>query len=297
MVPPRFEYGDEVRVTRNVRNDGTFPGAEVGELLIRRGSTGFVRDVGTFLQDQVVYSVHFVDADRLVGCREQELQEATFSRRLVEEAIETGDWDGAMERHRQIVEDYNREDCESARRLRDWLEALRTQCGEAGQVLPRPEPGDGDASEEIGELDRQLGELRDALLEGLPLEEAERDERQQGRFLLAHMLEFHRRESPDIVKNLSCCLKPGGYLCLLDLDHNALNHYQMPVRMEEILFKAMEKLEKENNFDPYVGRKLYAYLYDLGFENIEMDLRAHHLIYGRTSEKDLFNWAKKSEAS
>ena len=109
-------------------------------------------------------------------------------------------------------------------------------------------------------------------------------------------LEFHRRESPDIVKNLSCCLKPGGYLCLLDLDHNALNHYQMPVRMEEILFKAMEKLEKENNFDPYVGRKLYAYLYDLGFENIEMDLRAHHLIYGRTSEKDLFNWAKKSEA-
>ena len=76
MVPPRFEYGDEVRVTRNVRNDGTFPGAEVGELLIRRGSTGFVRDVGTFLQDQVVYSVHFVDADRLVGCREQELQGA-----------------------------------------------------------------------------------------------------------------------------------------------------------------------------------------------------------------------------
>ena len=64
MVPPRFEYGDEVRVTRNVRNDGTFPGAEVGELLIRRGSTGFVRDVGTFLQDQIVYSVLFIEADR-----------------------------------------------------------------------------------------------------------------------------------------------------------------------------------------------------------------------------------------
>ena len=69
----RFEYGDEVRVTRNVRNDGTYPGLETGQLLIRRGSTGHVRDVGTFLQDQVVYTVHFVEQDRVIGCREEEL--------------------------------------------------------------------------------------------------------------------------------------------------------------------------------------------------------------------------------
>ena len=73
---PRFDYGDEVRVLRNVRNDGTFPGAEVGSLLVRRGSTGFVRDMGTFLQDQIIYSVHFLAEDRLVGCREEELQGA-----------------------------------------------------------------------------------------------------------------------------------------------------------------------------------------------------------------------------
>ncbi len=35
-----------------------------------------VRDVGTFLQDQLVYSVHFLEPDRLVGCREEELQPA-----------------------------------------------------------------------------------------------------------------------------------------------------------------------------------------------------------------------------
>lgn len=69
----RFEYGDEVRVTRNVRNDGTFPGMARGALLIRRGATGFVRDVGTFLQDQVIYTVHFADADLMVGCRDSEL--------------------------------------------------------------------------------------------------------------------------------------------------------------------------------------------------------------------------------
>jgi nitrogen fixation protein NifZ len=74
---PRFDYGDEVRVLRNVRNDGTFPGAEVGNLLVRRGTTGFVRDRGTFLQDQIIYSVHFLAEDRLVGCREEELQFAS----------------------------------------------------------------------------------------------------------------------------------------------------------------------------------------------------------------------------
>ncbi len=71
---PKFEYGEAVRVIRNVRNDGTYPGAPTGRLLIRRGSVGYVRDVGTFLQDQLIYSVDFLEAGRMVGCREQELQ-------------------------------------------------------------------------------------------------------------------------------------------------------------------------------------------------------------------------------
>lgn len=70
---PRFDYGEAVRVVRNVRNDGTYPGCPTGELLIRRGSVGYVVNVGTFLQDQIIYSVHFVSDGRIVGCREEEL--------------------------------------------------------------------------------------------------------------------------------------------------------------------------------------------------------------------------------
>ena len=70
---PKYEYGNAVRVTRNVRNDGTFPGMETGELLVRRGSVGYVQNVGTFLQDQIIYSVHFMDINRLIGCREEEV--------------------------------------------------------------------------------------------------------------------------------------------------------------------------------------------------------------------------------
>lgn len=69
----RFDYGDQVRVTRNVRNDGTYPGMDVGNLLVRRGSIGFVMNVGTFLQDQIIYTVNFLDQNRIVGCREEEL--------------------------------------------------------------------------------------------------------------------------------------------------------------------------------------------------------------------------------
>ena len=71
---PKYQQGEAVRVTRNVRNDGTFPGLDVGNLLVRRGSVGYVKDVGTFLQDQLIYSVHFIDDNRMVGCREEELQ-------------------------------------------------------------------------------------------------------------------------------------------------------------------------------------------------------------------------------
>ena len=69
----RFEFGEAVRVIRNVRNDGTYPGKPVGELLIRRGSVGHVIEVGTFLQDQIIYTVHFLSQGRMVGCRAEEL--------------------------------------------------------------------------------------------------------------------------------------------------------------------------------------------------------------------------------
>jgi nitrogen fixation protein NifZ len=76
-VNPVYDYGDEVRVIRNLRNDGSFPGKDKGDLLIRRGQVGHVRNMGTFLQDQIIYTVHFVEEDLQVGCREEELQPAS----------------------------------------------------------------------------------------------------------------------------------------------------------------------------------------------------------------------------
>ena len=74
MSRPIFADGDAVRIIRTVRDDGTYPGASRGDVLIRRGHVGYVCDIGVFLQDQIIYSVHFLEAGgRIIGCRGEEL--------------------------------------------------------------------------------------------------------------------------------------------------------------------------------------------------------------------------------
>lgn len=129
------------------------------------------------------------------------------------------------------------------------------------------------------------------------LRENLRDFGQYDLILVRFVLEYNRVESPDIVKNLTECLNPEGYLCLLDLDYNCLSHYEMKPHFENILKNVMTRMDEEFNFDAYAGRKLYSYLYDLEYRDISMHMKAHHLIYGTISEKDIFNWVKKVEVA
>ena len=80
--------------------------------------------------------------------RSQDLREASQSGRLVESALAGGGLDTG-DRHCRIVEDYNREDCESTLRLRDWLEGLRAEVLSRGHDVPRPLPASGEASEAV----------------------------------------------------------------------------------------------------------------------------------------------------
>lgn len=111
------------------------------------------------------------------------------------------------------------------------------------------------------------------------------------------VLEYHRERSAQIVANLAQLLKPGGILFLADLDHNCLNHFPLSPGLSEALQGIMQKLEADHDFDPYAGRKLYAYLYDLGFEEIAVEMDHHHLIYGELGEVDRYNWTRKLEVA
>lgn len=111
------------------------------------------------------------------------------------------------------------------------------------------------------------------------------------------VLEYYRAQSAEIVRTASELLKPGGRLCLLDLDNNCLCHHEAPPRLERTMRGIMETLGARANFDPYAGRRLYAHLYDLGFEEIAVTVEGHHLIYGELQENDAFNWMKKIEVA
>ena len=61
------------------------------------------------------------------------------------------------------------------------------------------------------------------------------------------------------------------------------------------MFQIMENLQNRFNFDPYVGIKLYSYLFDLGYEDINVSVTPHNLIFGELREDQSFNWMKKVE--
>lgn len=72
--PPLFDYGQKVRARKVIRNDGTFPGRAVGEILVRKGDLGYVASIGTFLQQFYIYGVYFYERGCVVGCRAHELE-------------------------------------------------------------------------------------------------------------------------------------------------------------------------------------------------------------------------------
>ena len=110
----------------------------------------------------------------------------------------------------EAIERYNEEDCLSTWKLREWLLERRTEAmREHGVEIPwraPAEPYTPDPDEAA-----ELTAIREALLDGLPEEEATGDPR----WLMAQLLDYHRREA-----------KPGywAYFARLEMDEEELWH-------------------------------------------------------------------------
>lgn len=107
--------------------------------------------------------------------------------------------------------------------------------------------------------------------------------------------EYFLKESERLIRHIAASVKPGGILCLADLDHNCLSHYGHPDRLERTFRMITECQMRNNNFDPYAGRRLPTRMHQLGFEEISVDIRPHHLVYGELSEFNRWNWWHKIE--
>lgn len=74
---PLFGVGQKVELLEDVVNDGTYPHAPIGTLMMPKGSVGYIKTMGEFLQVIRVYEVHFFGAKmdvEIIGCREHELK-------------------------------------------------------------------------------------------------------------------------------------------------------------------------------------------------------------------------------
>jgi predicted RecB family nuclease len=126
--------------------------------------------------------------------RETPLWDANTQRHALQYALELQDEESISEEMRRTVEEYNREDCVSTLYLRDWLEELRAGVVAAGQEIPRPELKPGDPSEALSEAQQRVRDLMGRLMAGIPAAREERSDEQHAQWLLAQMLEWHRRE-------------------------------------------------------------------------------------------------------
>ena len=73
---PLFHPGQKVRLLEDIVNDGTYPHSPIGTLMMPKGSVGYIKTMGEFLQVIRVYEVHFLGGEtvEIVGCREHELE-------------------------------------------------------------------------------------------------------------------------------------------------------------------------------------------------------------------------------
>ena len=72
-APPRYQFGECVISRYAVRNDGTYRGKDIGDVLVRKGEVGYVSSIGTFLQQFYIYAVDFIESGHRVGMRAREL--------------------------------------------------------------------------------------------------------------------------------------------------------------------------------------------------------------------------------
>ena len=126
--------------------------------------------------------------------RQVPLLDANRCLRQVEQALELGRFDVLTPEVRGSVEGYNRDDCLSTLGLRDWLESVRAEALQQGLEIPRPEAKAGEPSAKVDERAQRVDALRVTLLTNVPSEQAERSAQQQSRWLLAYLLDWHRRE-------------------------------------------------------------------------------------------------------
>ncbi len=110
--------------------------------------------------------------------------------------LEQGGLNGGDPEILRAIADYNRDDCISTMGLRDWLLVRRAEAERiAGGELDWFDHEVIERSDEALALEDETARLIAGLVEGLPEDMEDADEDERARWLLAQLLDYHRREA------------------------------------------------------------------------------------------------------
>jgi predicted RecB family nuclease len=146
-----------------------------------------------------VESYSIKELERFFGFdRTTKLTDASRALANIQTCLELGDPEAVTQELKETVTGYNRDDCLSAWGLRDWLETIRADLVAKGTVIDRPLVPDLEISEDLTAWQKRVEELVGRLTTGIPVDVAERTREQQARWILAHTLDWHRREEKTV---------------------------------------------------------------------------------------------------
>ena len=169
-----------------------------GDELDQMLRTDLFVDLYSVVKNGILASVESYSIKRLEPLydyiRSMELSNANSALANLQAALELNDFDRITKENRDVVKEYNRDDCLSTHGLRNWLERVRTKLIEGGETIDRPVPDSGAPSERVTEWTIRINDVIRRIRADIPVDQELRSEEQQSRWTLANVLDWHRRE-------------------------------------------------------------------------------------------------------
>ncbi|MBT1688491.1 TM0106 family RecB-like putative nuclease [Dawidia soli] len=128
--------------------------------------------------------------------RKLDLPDARMARKNVEAALELQEFRSLAAETVTHLEVYNEDDCMATEALHDWLEKRRETLVQEGMEIQRPVPKPQEPNENLRVQEARSRALYDALVKNIPAEG--RSDVQQAQWLLAHQIEYFRREDKTV---------------------------------------------------------------------------------------------------
>jgi predicted RecB family nuclease len=142
-----------------------------------------------------VESYSIKELERVFGFERQvPLDEGSRNMMALQACLELPGAGAPTQEMKDTVAGYNRDDCAANRALREWLERVRADLIDAGEVIDRPSAPDPAPTQARTEWQERVAELVEGLTRDVPADPRERSAEQQARWLMAHLLDWHRRE-------------------------------------------------------------------------------------------------------